>query len=79
MMRTFPACSIATASEKPVDKALISPESNAAMALPPASKGMYLTRVGSAPAALKAIAATRWSIPPGTEPPPMATSFGFFL
>ena len=79
IIRTFPACSKATASEKPVDSASISPESNAAIAFPPASKGMYLTFVGSAPAALNAIAATRWSIPPGTEPPPMATALGFFL
>ena len=68
-----------TASEKPVERASISPESRAAMAFPPASKGMYFTFVGSAPAALKAIAGTRWSMLPGTEPPPMATLSGFFL
>ena len=54
-----PALAKATASEKPVDPADTSPARIAAFNFPPASKGMYLTFVGSAPAASIAIAATR--------------------
>ena len=49
------------------------------MAFPPASYAIYLTSLGFAPAACITIAATRWSIPPGTEPPPMATFEGLAL
>ena len=56
---TSPAWANATASENPVESALISPESSAAIAFPPASYGMYFTFNASFPAASITIAATR--------------------
>jgi len=56
---TSHALAKSTASEKPVERAEISPESKAAIALPPASYGIYLTPRASFPAASITIAATK--------------------
>ena len=75
MILTSPASDRSTASEKPVDRAQFP-----LTAMLPSRCHLrhmeYSLRECIAPAASMTIAATRWSIPPGTEPPPMGVPAG---